>query len=225
MPEHRDIARLLEIEEILDRYPVATSAGQQQRSSLAQALIRQADLFLLDEPMSQLEPQLRAVLGVRIKDWPISRGMTTVFVTHDQTEAIALADRIAVIEKGILQQFVTPTDLKERPANLLVTGFIGEPPELHAALGGRRKVSLGVRPHRVRVGAGPIRGEVFSRQWLGDQTHIGIDLGGRTLIAVTEGAFTGAAVGDRLRVDLPLEGLYLFDPERGAALYHGSRRG
>ena len=78
--------------------------------------------------MSQLEPQLRALLRARIKDYLISQKMTTVVVTHDQTEAIALADRIAVMEKGILQQFATPLDLQERPANLFVASFIGEPP-------------------------------------------------------------------------------------------------
>ncbi|MGH6945072.1 MAG: ABC transporter ATP-binding protein, partial [Geminicoccaceae bacterium] len=83
----RRIAELLEITDILERYPPTISAGQQQRTSLARALIRKADVFLLDEPMSQLEPQLRAVLRARIKDWLIRRRMTTVFVTHDQTEA------------------------------------------------------------------------------------------------------------------------------------------
>lgn len=124
----QEIAELLEIESALERYPPTISAGQQQRTSLARALIRSADVFLLDEPMSQLEPQLRAVLRARIKDWLISRKMTTVFVTHDQTEAIALADRIAVMEQGVLQQFASPEELKERPANLFVASFIGEPP-------------------------------------------------------------------------------------------------
>ncbi|HWL69550.1 MAG TPA: ABC transporter ATP-binding protein, partial [Geminicoccus sp.] len=89
-----EIASLLEIGDILDRYPPTISAGQQQRTSLARALIRRADLSLLDEPMSQLEPQLRAILRARIKDFLIEHKMTTVFVTHDQTEALALADRI-----------------------------------------------------------------------------------------------------------------------------------
>ncbi len=124
----KEIAELLEISDILERYPPTISGGQQQRTSLARALIRDADSFLLDEPMSQLEPQLRAILRARIKDWLISRKMTTVFVTHDQTEAIALADRIAVMEKGVLEQFATPAELMERPATLFVASFIGEPP-------------------------------------------------------------------------------------------------
>jgi multiple sugar transport system ATP-binding protein len=124
----KEVAALLEIESALERFPPTISAGQQQRTSLARALIRNADVFLLDEPMSQLEPQLRAVLRARLKDWLITRKMTTVFVTHDQTEAIALADRIAVMEQGVLQQFASPEELKERPANLFVASFIGEPP-------------------------------------------------------------------------------------------------
>ncbi|GLH79978.1 sugar ABC transporter ATP-binding protein [Bradyrhizobium sp. SSBR45G] len=122
------IARLVEIEDILDHHPRALSGGQQQRVSLARALVRDADLYLLDEPMGQLEPQLRAVLRGRIKGLLAERGMTAIFVTHDQTEASALADRIAVMEDGVLQQFGSERELKNRPANLFVASFIGEPP-------------------------------------------------------------------------------------------------
>ena len=152
--------------------------------SLARALIRNAAVYLLDEPMSQLEPQLRALLRARIKDYLIAHKMTTVVVTHDQTEAIALADRIAVMEKGVLQQFGTPHDLQERPANLFVASFIGEPPmnlfpavvqngkiavlnerqevafhaplgaETVARLGDGKKIMVGVRPHRIRLAPG-----------------------------------------------------------------------
>jgi multiple sugar transport system ATP-binding protein len=124
----QDIAELLEITDILDRYPSSISGGQQQRASLARALVRQADLYLLDEPMGQLEPQLRAILRGRLKHYLRERRMTSVLVTHDQTEANALADRIAVMEGGVLQQIATPRELKDRPANLFVGTFIGEPP-------------------------------------------------------------------------------------------------
>ncbi len=124
----REIAHLLEIEDILERYPSSISGGQQQRASLGRALIRHADLHLLDEPMGQLEPQLRALLRGRIKHHVKERGLTAILVTHDQTEANALADRIAVMEGGVLQQFATPAALKEAPANLFTGTFIGEPP-------------------------------------------------------------------------------------------------
>jgi multiple sugar transport system ATP-binding protein len=123
-----EIARLVEIDTILDRYPSSISGGQQQRASLARALVRNADLYLLDEPMGQLEPQLRALLRGRLKSLLIERRMTSIFVTHDQTEANALADRIAVMEGGVLQQFANPKELRERPANLFVATFVGEPP-------------------------------------------------------------------------------------------------
>ncbi|MEO1492069.1 MAG: ABC transporter ATP-binding protein [Pseudomonadota bacterium] len=123
-----EIARLLEIEDILGRYPSSISGGQQQRTSLGRALIRDADLHLLDEPMGQLEPQLRAHLRGRLKHFIKERGLTAILVTHDQTEANALADRIAVMEDGVLQQFDTPAALKDRPANLFTGTFIGEPP-------------------------------------------------------------------------------------------------
>lgn len=122
------IARLLEIEGILDRYPSSISGGQQQRASLGRALVRQADLYLLDEPMGQLEPQLRAVLRGRIKHYIKERGLTAILVTHDQTEANALADRIAVMEEGVLLQFDTSRAIKARPANLFTGTFMGEPP-------------------------------------------------------------------------------------------------
>ncbi len=123
-----EVAHMLEIESILDRYPVSISGGQQQRASLARALIRDADLHLLDEPMGQLEPQLRAVLRGRIKHFIKERGLTAILVTHDQTEANALADRIAVMEAGVLQQYDTANELKNKPANLFSGTFIGEPP-------------------------------------------------------------------------------------------------
>ncbi|MFO1055970.1 MAG: ABC transporter ATP-binding protein [Dongiaceae bacterium] len=255
-----EIAGLLEITDILDRYPTTISAGQQQRTSLARALVRRAPVSLLDEPMSQLEPQLRAILRARIKDYLIQHRMTTVFVTHDQTEAIALADRIAVMEKGVLQQYATPAELKERPANLFVASFIGEPPmnmldaelrrepgavlleamteagapafriafgagEAPPALsrlpadGGR--IRLGIRPHRIAVGvAGGVPATIVSNQWLGDQTHLGLDLGGCFVVAVTDG-LVGAPAGETLPVAMPAAALHLFDREDGHALMHG----
>lgn len=123
-----EVSDMLEIGDILDRYPSSVSGGQQQRASLARALIRDADLHLLDEPMGQLEPQLRALLRGRIKYFIKEKKLTAILVTHDQAEANALSDRIAVMEGGYLQQFETPNALKEQPANLFTGTFIGEPP-------------------------------------------------------------------------------------------------
>ncbi|NBE08169.1 ABC transporter ATP-binding protein [Paragemmobacter ruber] len=122
------VTEMLEITDILDRFPSSISGGQQQRASLARALVRDADLHLLDEPMGQLEPQLRTLLRGRIKHYVKERGLTAILVTHDQTEANALADRIAVMEGGVLQQYGSPAEIKERPANLFTGTFVGEPP-------------------------------------------------------------------------------------------------
>ncbi|WP_343713645.1 ABC transporter ATP-binding protein [Inquilinus sp.] len=252
------VAELLEIGDILDRYPQAISGGQQQRVSLARALVRRAQLSLLDEPMSQLEPQLRAVLRARIKDYLIEHRMTTVFVTHDQTEALALADRIAVMEGGRLQQFASPTDLKRRPANLFVAGFIGEPPmnlfparvvrengglavEVqgeggaaafrlpHAGhgLAEAGKVHLGIRGHEIRVGTArpgetQLQGTVIANQWLGDQSHIALDVDGVRLTIVTDRALE-AAPDARLALALPESALHLFDSDSEMAIAHGGR--
>ncbi|NND89545.1 MAG: ABC transporter ATP-binding protein [Granulosicoccus sp.] len=123
-----EMAEMLEISAILERFPSSISGGEQQRVSLARALIRQADLYLLDEPMGQLEPQLRTLLRSRLKYYIKSRNLTAILVTHDQTEANALADRIAVMEDGELQQYASPDQIKERPANLFTGTFVGEPP-------------------------------------------------------------------------------------------------
>jgi multiple sugar transport system ATP-binding protein len=259
------VAQLLEITDILDSYPPTLSGGQQQRVSLARALVRSADLYLLDEPMSQLEPQLRALLRGRIKEYLIEHKMTSVFVTHDQTEAVALSDRIAVMSNGVLQQFASPMDLKERPANVFVASFIGEPAmnmlparlslrhgELQAvvqAQGGvgealrvsfgaleripqaqglheGQAVQLGVRPHKVLLGhpegvANSAQGRLAFNQWQGDQSHVGVDLGGHTLLVVTDGAVDlteGSAVG----LGLPVHALHLFDSASELALVHGA---
>jgi len=124
----KQMAEMLEIGDILDRYPSSVSGGQQQRTSLGRALIRDADVHLLDEPMGQLEPQLRALLRGRIKHFIKEKGLTAILVTHDQAEANALSDRIAVMEDGYLQQFESPLALKNQPANLFTGTFIGEPP-------------------------------------------------------------------------------------------------
>ena len=124
----QEVAEMLEIADILDRSPMSISGGQQQRASLARALIREADLYLLDEPMGQLEPQLRTLLRGRIKHFIKERGQTAILVTHDQIEANALADKIAVMEDGEMQQYASPSIIKERPANLFTGTFVGEPP-------------------------------------------------------------------------------------------------
>lgn len=264
------IAELLAIADLLELYPPLLSGGQQQRVSLARALVRDADLYLLDEPMSQLEPQLRAKLRARIKEHLIERRTTSVFVTHDQTEAMALADRIAVMSDGVLQQFGSPADLRERPANLFVAGFIGEPPmnvfaaELHAGdaapalavldaeghtvfelalpaaarwsgFAPGQALKLGLRPHRLGLGnmrAGSLSGwrtdslargacaVVVSSHWLGDQSHVGLTIGGQFLTVVADRSLE-VERDSRIGLHVPLEAVHVFDAASGVALFHG----
>jgi multiple sugar transport system ATP-binding protein len=251
-----EVAGLVEIGSILDRYPSSISGGQQQRASLARALVRRADLYLLDEPMGQLEPQLRAVLRGRLKSLLVERGMTAIFVTHDQTEANALADRIAVMEGGVLQQFASQKELKERPANLFVATFIGEPPmnvldatvtsgpglrfevadgptldfpqagmpeAVRDAVGGLKRAVIGVRPHAVRLGSGPHAARIVSNQWLGDQSHLALDVAGKLVVAVSH-APIAAKVGETVSYAIRPADLHVFDAETGAALSHGLER-
>jgi len=248
------MADMLEISDILNRYPSSVSGGQQQRASLGRALVRQAGLYLLDEPMGQLEPQLRAILRGRIKHYLREHKCTTILVTHDQTEANALADRIAVMEGGELQQYATPAELKARPANLFTGTFIGEPPmnvfnaavttegkAINLALGGgtvlsyaasdlsdavrallskNHAVSVGIRPHALHVGEGAIKGKILSCQWLGDQTHVAVDIDGRTVVSVAHER-VALKPGTGVALNVAASDLHLFDPSSGKAIAHG----
>ena len=248
------MAEMLEIADILNKYPSSVSGGQQQRASLGRALVRDAGLYLLDEPMGQLEPQLRAILRGRIKHYLREHNCTTILVTHDQTEANALADRIAVMEGGVLQQYATPAELKARPANLFTGTFIGEPPmnvfnadvktgadavaftveggatlsypaaQLSPALRDRlartASIAIGIRPHALHLGEGPVRGKVMACQWLGDQTHVAVDVAGRTVVSVSQERVS-RATGSDVALNVEASDLHLFDPQSGAAIAHG----
>jgi multiple sugar transport system ATP-binding protein len=121
-------AKLLELTEHLQRKPGQLSGGQRQRAAMGRAIVRQADAFLFDEPLSNLDAKLRGQMRTEILRMQRRLGTTTVYVTHDQTEAMTLGDRVAVLRKGVLQQVASPCELYERPANLFVAGFIGSPP-------------------------------------------------------------------------------------------------
>ena len=126
--EVKKIADMLEITNVLSKLPSEVSGGHQQRTSLARALIRPASLYLLDEPLSHLDTQQRTEFRVQIKRIQKTQNLTMLFVTHDQLEALALADRIAVLNLGVLQQIGTPEEIYDYPENLFVADFVGEPP-------------------------------------------------------------------------------------------------
>src|SRR5499427_8121528 len=122
-----EAARILNLENLLDRKPKALSGGQRQRVALGRAIVREPAAFLMDEPLSNLDAQLRVATRAEILKLHRRVGTTTVYVTHDQVEAMTMGDRIAVMSKGVLQQAGTPEDLYTRPANMFVAGFIGSP--------------------------------------------------------------------------------------------------
>jgi multiple sugar transport system ATP-binding protein len=123
----KETARLLAIENLLDRRPKQLSGGQRQRVAMGRAIIREPQAFLMDEPLSNLDAKLRVTMRGEIESLQKRLGTTTVYVTHDQVEAMTMGDRVAVLHDGVLQQVDTPTDVYDRPANLFVAGFIGSP--------------------------------------------------------------------------------------------------
>jgi multiple sugar transport system ATP-binding protein len=124
----REASKTLELDEHLERKPGNLSGGQRQRVAMGRAIVRDADAFLFDEPLSNLDAKLRGQMRTEIARLQKRLGITTVYVTHDQTEAMTLGDRVAVLKRGILQQLATPRELYENPCNLFVAGFIGSPP-------------------------------------------------------------------------------------------------
>ncbi|GAA1677306.1 putative sugar ABC transporter, ATP-binding protein SugC [Mycolicibacterium murale] len=123
-----EAAKTLELQDHLDRKPANLSGGQRQRVAMGRAIVRQADAFLFDEPLSNLDAKLRGQMRMEILRLQRKLGVTTVYVTHDQTEAMTLGDRVAVLKKGVLQQVASPRELYDQPVNLFVAGFIGSPP-------------------------------------------------------------------------------------------------
>src|SRR3954464_15535096 len=124
----REASKTLELDEHLERKPGNLSGGQRQRVAMGRAIVRDADAFLFDEPLSNLDAKLRGQMRTEILRMHRRMGTTTVYVTHDQTEAMTLGDRVAVLRKGLLQQVATPRELYDRPVNMFVAGFIGSPP-------------------------------------------------------------------------------------------------
>ena len=193
-----EAADVLELHEHLERKPGQLSGGQRQRVAMGRAIVRQADAFLFDEPLSNLDAKLRGQMRTEISRLQRRLGITTVYVTHDQTEAMTLGDRVAVLRKGLLQQVASPRELYEQPANLFVAGFIGSPPmnflpgqvregsletpfgtirldeRQTAAVRGKELVLMGVRP------------EHFEDARLVDEDKLGKGTTFRAVVDVTE---------------------------------------
>jgi len=216
----RRAARSIELEELLDRRPRQLSGGQQQRVALGRALVRDPQVFLMDEPLSNLDAKLRVQTRGEIKRLQQEIGTTTVYVTHDQVEAMTMGDRIAVMNEGRLEQVGTPAEVYDEPANRFVAGFIGSPGMSFAPaerLGLEPAgATVGVRPEFARLWedgmVGPFEGTVEYVEALGRETFLGVDG-----IVVQVNGRAAAQVGDVVRYGLVREGLRFFDSQTGAA--------
>ncbi len=195
----REAAAQVQIDQLLDRYPRQLSGGQRQRVALARAMVRRPSVFLMDEPLSNLDAKLRGHMRAELKHMQTTLGTTTIYVTHDQIEAMTLAHRVAILEKGVLQQLDTPAKIYNDPANLFVAQFIGSPPMniVHGGLEGSsfqtrgakvevpvagrvEKAILGVRPEDCAVVGGDkghIQGEIYAVELIGDHTLVTIKAG------------------------------------------------
>jgi ABC-type sugar transport system ATPase subunit len=221
----RRAAAALELDELLGRRPRQLSGGQQQRVALGRALVRDPQVFLMDEPLSNLDAKLRVQTRGEIKRLQQEIGTTTVYVTHDQVEAMTMGDRIAVMNDGRLEQVGTPAELYDQPANRFVAGFIGSPGMSFAPAGRLglepAEAIVGVRPEFARLWedglAGPLEGSVEYVEALGRETFLGVRHDGETQLVLCVEGRAAAQVGDTVRFGLVREGLRLFDPETGRA--------
>ena len=214
-----EAARLAGCEAFLDRKPFRLSGGERQRVALARALARRPDVFLLDEPLSNLDAQLRAATRAELKALHQRVGGTMLYVTHDQVEALTLGDRIAVLRAGELQQVADPDGLYRRPANRFVASFVGSPAMNFLPPGGgpfavgQDDAEVGVRPEHVRIGSGDVQAKVELVEPAGNETYVHLGVDGLRLVARVA-ADVRPPVGDQVRVSLADE-LHRFDPETG----------
>ena len=235
----RDVAGQVELIPYLDRYPRQLSGGQRQRVALARAMVRRPAVFLMDEPLSNLDAKLRGHMRAELKHMQHGLGITTIYVTHDQVEAMTLAHRVALLEGGKLQQLAAPKEIYNDPANLFVARFIGSPPMnlLHGKLdngsfllGGRRVPTssrqssadavLGVRPEDCRVteaAAGTLTAEVYANELIGDHTLVTAKAGA-DMLTLKAGKDFDAPVGTQLGIAISPERTYLFDGPTGLRL-------
>ncbi|PTX55444.1 carbohydrate ABC transporter ATP-binding protein (CUT1 family) [Litoreibacter ponti] len=239
--EHKErvmrASAMVELDEFLHRKPAALSGGQRQRVALARAIVREPNVFLMDEPLSNLDAKLRVSTRAQIKNLSHELKVTMIYVTHDQIEAMTLADRVVVMEKGIVQQVGTPTEIYDNPANTFVASFIGNPAmnliegeirdgvfsapnitvsRLSAADG---KVTLGFRAEDAAMtdGDGEVSAPVYSMELLGDATMVTVR-SGSSLMAIKAGKEYRSEIGAQVKASVPASICHLFDTASGARL-------
>jgi multiple sugar transport system ATP-binding protein len=231
-----DAAKQVQLEGLLERYPRELSGGQRQRVALARAIIRRPSVFLMDEPLSNLDAKLRGHMRAELKHMQQSMGITTIYVTHDQIEAMTLAHRVAILEKGVLQQLATPAEIYNNPENLFVAQFIGSPPMnvVHGSLAGSdfitegvrintsvqgrvEKAVMGIRPEDCAVAApseGTLRGKIYTNELIGDHTLVTVDWGGDQISVKASKDFNGQQ-GDEIGLVMPSDRMFVFDENTG----------
>ena len=233
----RRASAMVELDEFLHRKPAELSGGQRQRVALARAIVREPNVFLMDEPLSNLDAKLRVSTRAQIKNLSHELAVTTIYVTHDQIEAMTLADRVVVMEKGVVQQVGSPTEIYDTPANTFVASFIGNPAmnlingntrdgvftAEHTAIKnlkvGDGDVTLGFRAEDARVvsSSGDIKAPIYSIELLGDATMVTVRIGS-SLISVKADKSFRAEIADTVEIHIPADHCHLFDARTGGRL-------
>lgn len=230
-------AEMVELTEFLHRKPAELSGGQRQRVALARAIVREPNVFLMDEPLSNLDAKLRVSTRAQIKNLTHELAVTTVYVTHDQIEAMTLADRVVVMNKGVVQQVGTPTDIYDNPANTFVASFIGSPAmnlidgEIKSGTFTAKNISvsglsapdgpitLGFRAEDAEIVDEPaqLSAPVYTLELLGDATMITQKAGG-ALVSTRAGKDYRVEIGEQASVKITPEICHLFSKETGERL-------
>jgi multiple sugar transport system ATP-binding protein len=225
---------MVELLELLDRRPAELSGGQRQRVALARAIVRKPNVFLMDEPLSNLDAKLRISTRAQIKNLQYELQVTTVYVTHDQTEAMTLADRVVVMNHGEIQQVGSPLEIYDRPQNTFVAGFIGSPPmnliqgkikdrnfvcETNLGFrfpGPEGPVTLGFRAEDAEIVSegGQLKGIVYAMELLGDATLVTLRIES-TLVCVKMPKDFRAKMSEELELSLKPSTCHLFEPNSG----------
>ena len=222
----QNAARILNLTPYLQRTPKELSGGQRQRVAIGRAIVRQPKVFLFDEPLSNLDAALRGQTRVEIAKLHRELGATTIYVTHDQVEAMTLADRVVVLRDGVIEQVGTPLELYDRPANQFVAQFIGTPqmnvlplqqlPAVVAQQAPARAVggAIGLRPENVSVRSGgstPVAGQVDLVEALGAETLIYVSTADGAQFVARQNARTGLHAGDAVSLDIDASQAHWFD--------------
>ena len=230
----REAAKILQMEHLLERKPSQLSGGQRQRVAIGRAIVRKPEVFLFDEPLSNLDAKLRVVMRGEIKGLHQRLGVTTVYVTHDQIEAMTMADRIVVMNGGKVEQVGAPLDLYDRPANLFVAGFIGSPAmnmlegeitadgfhaggltlPLPSAITARGRAVCGIRPEHLVLAQDGLPAIVKLVEPMGSETQVTMALGDQTIIGVFRERLS-AHPGETIHVRPALDSIHLFDATTG----------